>query len=71
MTRLLPVAATGVVVALLWPTSAFACGGACSTDAFGALSVLAVVAVAIAAVSRAVSFIRQRRLSRALEESAT
>jgi hypothetical protein len=68
VTQLAPVT-TAVVVAILSPAPAFACGGACSTDALGVLSALAVGAIVVAAVSRAVSFVRQRRLSRALEET--
>ncbi len=60
-----------VAVAFLWSSPAFACGGACSADAFGALTYLAVAAGAILALSRALTFFRQRRLSRAMVESAT
>jgi hypothetical protein len=69
VTRLLPVT-TAAVVAFAWPTPAFACGGACSTGTLGVLSVLAAIAIVAVAASRAVSFIRQRHLSRTFEENA-
>ena len=70
MTKLLPLA-TSIAVAVLWSTPAFACGGACSTDVLGGFSFLAVVVGVVLAVSRAVSFISQRRTTRASEEGGT
>jgi len=70
MTQVLSIAAA-VAVAFLWTSPAFACGGACSTDALGGLSFLAVVVFVVLAVSRAVSFIRQRHATRAFEDGGT
>jgi hypothetical protein len=63
--------APAVAVAFRWTSPAFACGGACSTDALGGLSFLAVAVGVVLAASRAASFIRQRHTTRAFEEGGT
>ena len=70
MTRLSGPAASALgAFVLLRASPAFACAGACSTDAFTALPFLAGIAGAVLLVGRLVGFARQRAMARAMKEA--